>query len=258
MAKMSVTYFYPYEENLRLHYKAFDLLTETEYEMTHRGYRPVSIFHMVPENFDKEMEKILNDGMFFLPIDRAKRYQGVATSYEITSSLTPEDSFVYGVIARDLEDARAFKKAHVANDHVKMGELLGYPTCCTRFFSSTWPKFKDPIFELACNTRRRVDPNYVVVREDNPLLRVHMRYFGFRVIPWFPCSTLCQESSKLVEDWIETMRSIDEKTTNKIIEFLEMPSKWSLSKSQVIVEHPRFWGFSGSVNTSQKLEVQWG
>jgi hypothetical protein len=242
--------------DLDLHTKAFDLRKIAEYEMVRRGFRDADVFHMKMESFDKDIEKITNDDMFFLPLDRIKLYKGVSYSHEISENLIPNETFVYGVIARELSAAQQFKSAYVAKDHIKMGKLLGYPECCCNFFYNT--RSVDPVFEVAQGTRRSVDPNYIVVRGDNPLLRTHLKYFGFRLIPWSPCSTECKESSIKVQDWISVMRSIDEKTTNKIIEILNVPSNWSLLKSQVFLDHPLFWAFAPSYSTETKLEVLWG
>jgi len=229
-------------EDLRL---ISNLVEQTEYESVKRGLRLANRYHLTPFNFDKEIEKVSKDGLVFLPISRVKNYSGFIHEHIYINDID-QNTLIYGVIAKDLDVAKDFVDAHNNEvDHKSIGEMLGYPECCRNAFVKFWERSFDPIQEIAKETtghKNCVDGVTTIIENADPNLYVHLRYFGIRIIPFFPCSYHCEESKNFAKKWISLMKDIDSKTTDKLLKLINMPSKWDLYNAQIIVSHPFFMG----------------
>src|SRR3990172_9519982 len=82
-----------------------DLSFEAEYQMVKKGFREASIFHMSPQNFDNQIQKITQDRLTFLPILRSKSYTGFSHKH-FPVEMLDMNSFVFGVVTRELETAQ--------------------------------------------------------------------------------------------------------------------------------------------------------
>lgn len=223
------------------------LFSRTEFEMTATGERKVGTLHLDPTNFDMQLEQLTDRGLYFVPIFRTKRVEGFSHNLEIEDKIY-RDTVVYGAISTNLDYAKEFKnlyknKDSVINpDHKKIGDLLGYPSCCSSFFDENFKDNKDPIFNMASNSDP-VSKNFCY--KINNLVRenaIHLRYFGFRVIPWVPCSYYCLESLKFAKQWTDLMYEIDHDTTEKLLEILSTSGEFSLVNGQMLWKSDLFIG----------------
>lgn len=222
--------------------KIRNFFQEVEYEMIKHGKRECNVYHLGPGNYDKEIDKVFDDGLVFKSILRTKKYQGFSHSHFNVNNLN-DDAMVFGVVAKDLKTANKFKEYNLATptNHIEIGKMLGYPECCCNTFENNFKISYDPIYEAALNTSyvARKD-NYLQLENKYPELRVDLRYFGVRIIPWFPCSFECEESIKRSKVWLDMMYSLDTELTEEILDLLSKPSSWSLLNSQIKVTHPDF------------------
>jgi len=238
--------------------KAQDISFQAEYEMVRQGLREANVYHMYPNAFDKQIEQITEDGLVFLPILRSRTYNGFSHQHYPTEVLD-SNSFVFGVVAENLEAAKRFRNASKSGDHVTQGLMLGYPECCSKFFTESWTKQKalDPCYETALNTLSHTVENDVVNVEGHPYLNQMLRYFGLRITPFFPCSFNCQEAIQVGEAWHLVMKCIDEDTTDKIMELLSQPLSWSLYKGIIEIKTPLFRGIVNGYSCDKRKELRW-
>ena len=215
-----------------------------EYESVVRGYRPCDVVHLYPETWDRELKRFAEDGLYFVPIQRAKPVSGFAHRfYEPTGGRF----MVYGVVSPSLSDAMRFVRAHEGRpcDHETIGILLGYPECCIRFFVENFPK-------------GILDPVWRVEHEgEDPMLNVMLRYFGPRIIPFFPCSYTCRQARRVAEKFYGLLREYDEDLAETILEMLSMPMVWSMYKSVIQVTTPLFTGICNGYWEPQRINVYW-
>jgi hypothetical protein len=215
----------------------------SEYEMVKRGLRKANVSQMTPQNFDKEIEKITKDGFVFLPIVRSKTYKGFSHRHYPVNELD-FDCFVYGVVAKDLETAREFVDASEKGDHIVVGQLLGYPRCCCDAFQENWvnKKILDPCYEAAINTTgNKIDEIGVHVKA-HPFINPMLRYFGIKIVPFFPCSFNCEAAIKVGKTWFNLMKNLNEEAAFATKELLELPISWSLHKGIIDIKTPLFRG----------------
>jgi len=237
--------------------EAYKAVSWIEYQLVKRGYRAVDVIHLLPETFDKTIEKITLDKLIFLPIYRVKRYNGFAHRHTLVNKLD-SSSMVYGVIARNIEDAIKFRDAHYNNDVETIGRLLGYPECDIQFFNIHWgnPSY-DLIFETALNTESSTQEEYTIKVYGNPKLNNLIRYFGFHLISWFPCSYTCRNALSVTDTWIKLYKEYSDELYDFTYELLKEKMTWSLLNSIIEVRTPYFIGIVNGYYYPHKLEVIW-
>jgi hypothetical protein len=224
------------------------------------GYRDVNVFYLNQTSYDDQIQELTDNGLFFQPLLRIKRFDGFGHKHEVVDEIGVDTS-IYGAISRDNSNLKKFREYFESNDDYNMGIMLGYPECCCRGFTDYSRKFADPIYEIAQNSTREVQiGNEPINLRDVPWdLQVHMRYFDFKIIPFFPCNYYCEEAEIFAKKWYNLMYSIDADTTEKLKEVMLEPSTWSLYNSQVIVNRPpskaNFMGYATSTYCLGKKEV---
>jgi len=220
---------------------------ETEYQSVVTGIREANVYHLNSNSYDIQIEKVFLDGLVFLPIQRVKSYEGFAHRHYPTKQLNM-NTLIYGVVARDLQTAEQFREAHYGKiNHKKIGKMLGYPECCVDFFDKTFTKgILDPVFESALTGEGTAFTN--------PLLR----YAGFKILPFFPCSFDCKEAYNFGEKFFKLMLQMDSEAAKKLKLILEMPCKWSLKNQVVTVEHELFYLIANGYPSQYKEVIYHG
>jgi hypothetical protein len=167
------------------------------------------------------------------------------------------NSFVFGVVAKDLETAQKFVTASQIEDHFTIGQLLGYPKCCCEAFQENWvnKKILDPCYEAAVNTAGNTIDEMGVHVKAHPYVNPMLRYFGAKITPFFPCSYSCNEAIKVGETWFNLMKSLNEEASGTIIELLEQPISWSLHKGIIYIKTPLFKGIVNGYDCETRKDV---
>lgn len=248
-----------------------------EYEMVKQGYRVCDVYQLDPDKFDWQIKRVMLDGLVYLPILRSKTYGGYGHRHYHTD-IIDKDTFIYGVVAKTLNDAVEFHDAGVVDvrqrikkwkteemnpngiDHDVTGRLLGYPKCCRDFFSETWLRdgCLDPMYEMAENTynHEKVNTTHIKVEGVAYLNRL-IRYWGFNLIPFFPHSFDCPLAKEFAEVWFKLMLEKDEEAANACLEALNMPMMWSMSNCVTTINHPLFYGSANGYYRPEKVIVEW-
>ncbi|MBA7595642.1 hypothetical protein ES703_02607 [subsurface metagenome] len=224
--------------------RAGDIARRVEYEAVVRGLRQADVVHLTQRDWDTQIKRFTKDDLYYVPILRTKRYEGFSHRFYPVEKMG-EDTMVYGVIARSLEDAKLFAEAHRTrpSDHRTIGKLLGYPDCCIDFFIETFPKgILDPVAEIKHDG-------------ENPMLNQMLRYFGPRIAPHFPCSFTCPEAEKFAESIYEIMLDLDSDLSQRVLDILSMPAVWSLYKSIIQVTTPLFTGICNGYWSERKTVI---
>lgn len=257
--------------------RIYDAVAYAEYEMVKQGYRACDVYDFGPSSIVSRLKKVAVDGLVFIPILISQQYSGYGHRHYVVNKFT-DNTFIYGGVARNKEDAIKFHDAGVVRlderiktwspsemnptgiDHDVTGELLGYPKCCRGFFSGTWLKdgCLDPMFETALNTddHEVVSENHVKV-SGSPYLNRLIRYWGFNLIPFFPHSFDCEKALNFAQTWHKLMKEYDEEASTACLEALDMPMVWSMSNGITTVEHPLFFGSANGYYRKDKITVEW-
>lgn len=229
----------------------------SEYETVKQKMRKAATYHMKPQGFEDEVEKVFNDNLIWLPIQRSKSYSGFSHKHFPTTKDDPQ-SIVYGVLSWKMEYAKEFKEASKNRcDHSKLAELLGYPKCCADFFNRIWTQgYYDPIWQSAVNTKGAKTNGNTVEIECNGYANSAMRYFGLRIVPQLTCSFNCSASAKQAKIFIDIMKEKDKEATEFLLDYLKGPFTWSVLHGIAQIETDDFIAITNSMPTKEKYTIE--
>ncbi len=235
---------------------------KSEYEMVRQGYRKCATLHFASKSFDSLIEKILEDGLIWLPIQRTKSYGGFAHKHYPTTADDP-DSSVYGVLSSSVEDANLFRKAsgyfqnREACDHSIIGELLGFPDCDYVFFNDVWMDgFFDPMWQHAIVADSAEMTGERTLKVEESIYNVQLlRYTGHRFNSHFPHSLSCKKSQEVGKKWEEVGNYLNPSAVEDLKDILRLPIKWTCLHGIAQVETPHFTLLTNSMPTKERWTI---
>lgn len=194
--------------------------------------------------------------LIFLPLSKVGRFSGFAHRH---SGVNPGDPyFMYCVYGKDLGSVQRFKDLYDSQDHVGIGEMLGFPACCGGFFEEVWKDgFIDPIWQMAERTTKNkgIDQKNKIWKiwdssiHCNPLLR----YIGVRSGFHIPHSFDCEESIQVGRSRMDLM---DDQLAPIAKYLLGMPMEWDCLHGVAVIRTPIFWIIVGSVPVPDRYVVR--
>lgn len=228
--------------------KARSAYSELELESVTHGLRKCVIRNVSPDYLIAFMDKLAERQLVFLPIRKVGGSSEYAHRY--TSAKEGSSWKWYGVVAKSYEDASKLKSLVLEDeeniDHEAIGELLGYPKCCTHFFTEKWGAgYIDPVWQEAEN----VASAHVLKKEDHLIKVSHelpyetnlmLRYIGIRLVPHIPCSLDCKDTAHMASSWMNLGRELGIDGLNELEEFLRLPVQWDCLKGIAYVATPLF------------------
>ena len=224
-------------------------------------------------------KKCNNRGLIVTPVNLVANW-GNGFAHK-TQSPKPDDPNpnCYCIVSKYLCDAIEFRDAHTEGDHIKQGEMLGFPDCCTEFFNKNWKEdYFDPMWQSAINTLEIMGCGEVSGNEIDlynltiankiefhaiPLLR----YIGLRVGFHIPCSFNCQETIMIGKERLFIIQDAtcdvyipERENDRQLIKLLEallsMPMEWSVLHGIVIVKTPIFYLITSGHPTIEKYTIK--
>lgn len=181
-----------------------------ERESVELGVRQAALQNIKPEDLPELSKRAGRRGLVVIPLSMQGRSSSYAASPVEIAEGGPWD---YRIAFTLPKDAAAFVEAWGAQDDNAIGELLGYPECCRRFFLNTWAAGSvDPTWHMCSHGKGP--------REANILLR----WLGVRYVPHMPCSFNCSESVALGQKLRELVAPRERSWAD---ELLDAPMMWS-------------------------------
>lgn len=235
---------------------------ELEYAMVKEKERKCATLHISPSNYDRMMERIQKDKLVWLPMVRTKNYSGFSHYHMPVKDLDMNCS-VYGVLARTIRDAEAFRAASSGRrtDHKRIGELLGFPECCSQSFVDWWPTYYDPVFQAAeDDNHESIDDGggkAILVEDMHIATHQMLRYAGFRLTSHFPHSLTCQASIEVGRRWYELGKYVDPQGLAALMKILKLDGKWSVLHGIATVVVEPFTIVTNSMPTKHRWSVYW-
>lgn len=230
------------------------MYNQCELETVIRGMRRATTWHVDMSNIERTFKMLSDNGLIFTPIAQSGYYQGFSHKHRPVEIGKP--SYWYGSVTKTKEDGELFKLASNAKTqdevHTPIGELLGYPKCCTDKFISIWKTGNyDGMYEIAEQTEgsdvTKTETEVVCTTRDIGKYSVNsplLRYFGIRAIAHFPCGLKCNESYTVAQKWLKIMDTINPDASNDLKELLGSIVSWDSLNGVVEVDTPYFKGIS--------------
>jgi uncharacterized protein len=167
-------------------------------------------------------------GLNALPISIEGQMQYPYTS--TAAPVEPRNLYIFRIVVGTPQDVTAFKRAFDARDDERVGDLLGYPACCRRFFRKLWVErgVTDTTWATALqNAVRRDGDSFVEVRGPNQANTL-WRWLGIRAIPHLPCRFDCETSAELAERLMDVGRRAGyAEEVDWMMDILSWPVEWT-------------------------------
>lgn len=130
------------------------------------------------------------------------------------------------------DDPAAWYEAWRGEDHLALGELMGYPECCVKAFVRDWVR------------ERRTDwiSTMPGAGDGSWMLNPFPYRLGARLTPWVPCSARCEASLERASMFLDLGRKIDA-DTDAIEKLLHLPYRWDARNGAAIVQAPGAFRF---------------
>ena len=206
--------------------------------------------------YTKDWEK---KGLYSIPIHQTGQFEGFAHRHAPIIKGKPTNTCV--ILAKTLEDCKAFRKAFETDDNFTQGQLLGYPDCCSKFFCDVWAKgYYDPIWQAVENTSEEIvtmsDNGRKVRIKGHPLSNAILRYLGLRVCFHIPCAFDCKESIRTATERLELSRKMQPDLTKLLEALMHMPHSWDCYHGIAVVRSPIFYAITSSVPCKERHVVE--
>jgi hypothetical protein len=195
--------------------------------------RPAELYSLIGE-FNKS-------GLILTPLRKTE--SGDSFSVMIKPTNDPNADWT-ACLTRSYDDGQKFEKAYLANDHLTIGRMLGYPECCIKYFIKSFPVDPVPIW-LGMKGKIKGDP------EANGMLR----YFGPKIAGHFSCSPVCEKTKEIGKVWFGEMQKMDKSLAKEMYNLLAGPITWNSYHGVVQVETPYFVGLNSSLYLLKKPRI---
>lgn len=176
------------------------------------GLRSCATTHLYPSMIDEQMREFTRAGLYVYPLRWAKKWNSGFAHYhqDVEENEKFTNGLLYCVVSRNKDDAVAFQEYSNSGNHIKIGELLGFPGCCTDFFQKWFPVAYDPIVPIICNSSYKVvsdsDKSVVMsINNQNVLSNPVARYMGLRCSFHIPCSFNCEKTVELNKVYLDLL-----------------------------------------------------
>lgn len=193
------------------------------------GVRRCAVNVVKPEDLVTRTAQWAGHGLHMLPVHMHGLSQH---SYSSTlEKYKHGEPFLYRIVIGKAHDVLRFREAWAKNDGQEMGELLGYPACCSDFFSRVWvvEGHVDTTWPMAYATVNGSEQNGTCIEvSGNPHANILWRWMGVRSVPHLPCRFDCEGTIKFGEDLLSVGRKAGyNQEMDDLLKILSWPVEWS-------------------------------
>jgi hypothetical protein len=205
--------------------------------------------------------------MKFFVLSYVQPYSGFAHEHHPADASDPR-AMVHFIMANQQLDFQELRRAMNMGGikyHKDFGKILGYPECCTAWFTKWWYKK-----EACCNTHydiiwhmdglefieetQKSFGKLVRYKADiYPEANQFLRYNGLRLVPYMVCSPKCEETRKFGN-------MIAKYLSPEVYDFLKMilsqPMRANRYHGFALIESPKVWSF-GNTDFTQTVQEIW-
>jgi 2-polyprenyl-3-methyl-5-hydroxy-6-metoxy-1,4-benzoquinol methylase len=201
---------------------------DIEWRTVAAGVRPCGVTVASPEGFLELAATWAESGLGGLPVE----IQGTSGSSYASTAVPVEAGkpFVFRFVVGRPPDVLAFKRAWDAADQATVGGLLGYPSCCRRFFRRVWVEqgLVDTTWPMAVATASPVNGTREVGVTGPPEANILWRWMGARAVPHLPCRFDCEHTVVLAQQFLTVGRAAGfDAEMDWLLEILRWPVEWS-------------------------------
>lgn len=251
-------------EVLRIKYEpmlnaAKQVFPALEKESVFHGLRKATTDSVFPEHLDEKTAYYLKRGCYLMPLHRVGTYNGMSNYHP---PVTPGKPWhYYACVTDSLESAQKFEEADRLGDNFMLGELLGYPTCCTEaYIENRKNGYFDPVWQQSLSTddkHIKEKTDHLIVTKDLPwYTNGLLRSLGISLFFHVKDRLDCKETEENVLSWLKLARELNVPGLKDLEMFLRMPMEWDCNKGIAYVRTPLFKVSYNSNMTAEKYRVR--
>lgn len=202
--------------------------SEIEWRAVLAGVRSCAVTMASPEDFLTLGARWAEAGLSALPVEMV----GVSGQpYSATGvPLEPGQPFMFRFVVGRPSDIAAFKVAWDGADQDAIGDYLGYPACCRKFFEAVWVDdgMVDTTWPMAVATAEAPERVTSVEVAGPPHANILWRWMGLRAVPHLPCRFDCPSTVEVGERLVAVGRRAGfDQEMDWLIEILSWSVEWS-------------------------------
>lgn len=201
--------------------------SEIEWRSVKDGIRSCALTVLTPEAMIKRAAEWAEEGLAALPLE----VQGLANYYASTTvSISYGQPVGLRVVIGKPQDVAEFKKAYDAADDIRIGQLLGFPECCQKFFDEVWVnrQMVDTTWPMGVQTAKLKNGETTVEVSGPVEANILWRWMGVRSVPHLPCGFDCENTVAFGKALIGVGRDAGyDEEMNWLEEILSWPAEWS-------------------------------
>jgi len=227
-----------------------------------RGQRPACVRLVHPGVLHESTPDPALAGLELAPIGAV----AMSDSPYVAGVASPVEGQPYAMqvaVASTMQDAAALAEVWTRGDQARIGDLLGYPSCCAEFFEktwvqegwldSTWPMTLASTFDSA----EAVDDEFERQVAGPAGCNILLRWLGLRAVPHLPCGFDCVATNQFAK----SLRFVanDEgfgAEFDLLHEILGWPVEWSALHGVAIVKTPVVTVTTTTDATAGRLRVR--
>jgi Methionine biosynthesis protein MetW len=202
---------------------------EIEWRAVSVGIRPCALVIVAPQQTAPFGEQLAAFDLCAAPLDQLAVSSGAYTTF--CSNPLPGQTRHGRLVIGSPQNIAALQLAWEQNQQQEIGRLLGYPPCCTAFFSDVWVReqFIDTTWPMAAG-RSHGHGAGSPLREVSgpPENNILLRWLGVRAVPHLPCAFDCAASLELARNLIALGRESGYDVEMEwLLAMLDWPAAWS-------------------------------
>ena len=219
--------------------------------------RRCCITSSTPEKLVENSQQWIDAGLSFMPISR-NRTNGIYSNS--AEKPVAGERYEFRIVIGRSENLSLFKEAWDESDDEAIGDLLGYPQCCQRFFKKVWCEkgLRDTSWEMVREDQKEgVMANVHRKNDDDWMCNILWRWAGPRAVSHLPCSFACDDTKAVAQSLIDASIGYGYGQEMKWLqEILQWPVEWSGLHGIGIIKTPIFKIVSDTDATANKFTIR--
>ena len=180
---------------------------------------------------------------------------------ENNRATVPSDEISHFAIG-DFSSVQELRSAWLAQDHDRIGRLLGYPPCCTQAFCERYATgdFGDPIWPTTIASRPAKEgfERRVEIEAGSPSCNIFWRSFGIRSIPHMPCRFDCAATAELSRSFLDLASRLGFAAEIEwLMQILSWPVEWTALHGIAEIKTPILKISTATDATGRKFTACW-
>lgn len=220
-----------------------------EIDAVRLGIKPATLQGITPLDLIKLTDECVHAGVVVAPLEQ----EGIREFYSNSSpGFDPSKPWMYRTVIG--KNAADFIDAWRKKDDLIIGELLGFPSCCRKFFKKYWfdHSYRDSTYPMVID-EANADNHYHVSGPTS--CNILLRWLGIRRVSHLPCRFDCEATDNIGSRMNELAMNLYPKEAAWLTEMLEWPIRYTSLHGIATITTPVFRIITGTDPFSERITI---